>query len=249
MILVCPSCDTRYKVDDTSLGEEGRQVKCARCGNLWHAHAEQEEPIAIDTRAADIFSGVDGQSDGDSQTDNDESAVPPVADLSVSRTGPDVESIGLGKPPKSSRAGWAVLGLAIVGIVLAGYAARDQLIAVWPPAAKLYDTLGIAHGGSQIVSDLAGGGLVLEGVESKWNQSDGMITLTVSGSIVNNSKIERPVPPLVIWLASEDDRQLQSWSITLDAEMLAPGETAQFETSIDDPADEAMRVEIAVLDS
>ena len=37
MILVCPSCDTRYFADDTSIGKEGRRVRCATCGHAWHA--------------------------------------------------------------------------------------------------------------------------------------------------------------------------------------------------------------------
>lgn len=250
MILVCPSCETRYKVDDTSLGEAGRQVKCARCANVWHADNQPQEPppVKIDTRAAEIFnSSGESWSDGKGQTDmDDSSAFPPVADLSVSREEPKAEAAD--KRGKRSGAGWALLVLTIAGTVLAGYAARNQLIEAWPPAAKLYDTLGIEHDGPQIISNLAGGGLVLEDIQSTWDQSDDKMVLTVSGTIANRSNIERPVPALVIWLESEDERQLQSWSLTVETKTLAPGETAPFETSIDDPVEEAMRVEVAVMD-
>ncbi|MEP7349763.1 MAG: MJ0042-type zinc finger domain-containing protein [Sphingorhabdus sp.] len=35
MLLVCPSCRTRYVVPDTAIGADGRQVRCANCKHSW----------------------------------------------------------------------------------------------------------------------------------------------------------------------------------------------------------------------
>lgn len=40
MILVCPNCSSRFKVKPEALGDAGRTVRCAKCGNKWHAGRE-----------------------------------------------------------------------------------------------------------------------------------------------------------------------------------------------------------------
>ncbi|MBA5778590.1 zinc-ribbon domain-containing protein [Stappia sp. F7233] len=41
MKITCPSCSTSYDVRADALGPSGRSVKCTRCGNRWHAVAEE----------------------------------------------------------------------------------------------------------------------------------------------------------------------------------------------------------------
>ena len=42
MILVCPSCDAKFKVPDNAIPPEGRKVRCANCGHAWHATKANE---------------------------------------------------------------------------------------------------------------------------------------------------------------------------------------------------------------
>ncbi|MGE0753007.1 MAG: MJ0042-type zinc finger domain-containing protein [Variibacter sp.] len=39
MLIVCPNCATSYKVEEASLGAQGRTVRCARCRVTWFAEA------------------------------------------------------------------------------------------------------------------------------------------------------------------------------------------------------------------
>src|ERR1700748_2878602 len=36
MILTCPNCSTRYQADEAKFPPSGRQVRCAKCGHVWH---------------------------------------------------------------------------------------------------------------------------------------------------------------------------------------------------------------------
>lgn len=48
MRIVCPSCNAQYEIDISLLPEEGREVQCSACGNIWF----QEGTAARKTRLA-----------------------------------------------------------------------------------------------------------------------------------------------------------------------------------------------------
>lgn len=43
MIIACPSCHTRYRVQALSLGRAGRIVRCSGCNELWFAEPPAED--------------------------------------------------------------------------------------------------------------------------------------------------------------------------------------------------------------
>jgi predicted Zn finger-like uncharacterized protein len=57
MLIACPSCSTSYTIDPASLGEAGRNVRCARCKNTWFAGGPTAEPVAAEAETQ-AFTGV-----------------------------------------------------------------------------------------------------------------------------------------------------------------------------------------------
>ncbi len=47
MILNCPTCNTRFMVDDALIGT-GREVKCGSCAHVWHVNPNQAEDELTD---------------------------------------------------------------------------------------------------------------------------------------------------------------------------------------------------------
>ena len=50
MILTCSKCATRYHVDPSSLGVEGRTVRCAGCGHRWTAKPPADAPKVLELK-------------------------------------------------------------------------------------------------------------------------------------------------------------------------------------------------------
>lgn len=48
MIITCPACQTRYKVDPKNFGAKGRRVRCTNCKETWHQGPAEEASKAVD---------------------------------------------------------------------------------------------------------------------------------------------------------------------------------------------------------
>ncbi len=40
MDIACPTCATAYEIDDASIAEAGRKVRCAECSTVWRVHRD-----------------------------------------------------------------------------------------------------------------------------------------------------------------------------------------------------------------
>ena len=83
MKIVCPNCNTGYQVPDDYIGEDGRSVRCAKCGETWHAEqvlpeapevaAEPEEAAAAsEEQSQDDIDAMFAGADGDEEQSQDD---------------------------------------------------------------------------------------------------------------------------------------------------------------------------------
>ena len=74
MILSCPACQTRFVIDPAALGDSGRKVRCANCGDSWHQAPVEEEDEAPPPKPATAPAAPAGDPDNDdSGGDRDDS--------------------------------------------------------------------------------------------------------------------------------------------------------------------------------
>jgi predicted Zn finger-like uncharacterized protein len=110
MLLVCPSCRSRYVVPDSAIGSAGRQVRCASCRHSWF----QEGPKAV---APPLLEPVAPPSVPDTQT------LPEPAQESVPATVSDALANIDPTPDETIAPDW----------VQPGFAAMEGVPAMAPP--------------------------------------------------------------------------------------------------------------------
>lgn len=221
MIVSCPVCRTRYKVDEGALrGQSGRTVRCANCGHTWH-QAASPEPVA---------NGDEAKTDGRIEPALE---VPPrpATTLQV-----PPRQRALPEPPRR-RSRWAALRWLVIAVllalaVLAGVVvARGAVVALWPPAARLYALAGFAP-------EPPWAGLKIEKL-SPSRTPDGLV---IEGDIANNGRTTQDVPRLRVALRDASDKEVQSKIVDPPQPRLAPGAVAHFRTPFDHPDDAAKGV-------
>jgi predicted Zn finger-like uncharacterized protein len=221
MIVSCPVCRTRYRVDEGALrGQSGRTVRCTNCGHSWH-QAVSPEPAADADEAK-----TDGRIEPALE-------VPPrpATTLEVPR-----RQLALPEPPRR-RSRWVALRWLLVAVllalaVLAGVVvARGAIVAVWPPAAQLYALAGFA-------TEPPGIGLKIEKLVPT-RTPDGLL---IEGDIANSGKITQDLPRLRVALRDVAEKEVQFKIVDPPQPRLAPGAVIHFKTPFDHPDDAAKGV-------
>jgi len=145
MILVCPTCRTRYQVEDDAISRPaGRTVRCASCGHSWHYMPPPAPLVRLRERLQAASSP--------------EPAPIPRPAITVPT---------LPRHRRRSGLGWVFLILLVGAVIVGAIFGRDQVVATWPPAAEFYELVGLKP-------QPLGAGLSIANVTSTRN-ADGLI--------------------------------------------------------------------------
>ena len=139
---------------------------------------------------------------------------------------------------------WMVtLVLVVGGIAAAGYVGRDTVVEVWPPAYRLYETLGIPVT-IEPAEGPPGAGLALRLQTPSFEETDDGSIIRISGTVTNPTARERMVPPLVATLLDANNVPVDSVTFRLEVINLDPGGSTTFETVLADPHPGATQIEV-----
>jgi predicted Zn finger-like uncharacterized protein len=144
MRIVCPTCPAEYDVPD-SLVTAGRVVRCAGCGGEWmpvQVGAAEQEPVPP---------SVDDPPPIPVEPAASTAAVPHTEGSAVSDAPPPAsparDQLVVHATRQSSRVplrlAW-LASLAVLGFLgWAAYAWRAEIVAAWPPSARMYAAFGV----------------------------------------------------------------------------------------------------------
>jgi len=245
MILSCPECSTRYRVDAASIGSKGRKVRCSKCGHTWIGLPEAAEPEAAPFRPpAPVVAEEPLPPPLRAAAPEDDLSAPRPED----RRRPPPERRPKAPPARKRSGGRVVAAIAwIVVLGILGAAAggaiamKDRVIEKWPQSERIYALVGLGP-------DPIGHGLELRNVKSSEAKNGDERVLAIEGEIANTSGKVRDVPMLKGTLFDAKNAELQSWTFPAPEARLLPGEKAVFKTEVRNPKPEATRLTIVFHD-
>jgi len=231
MILTCPQCATRYQADAAKFMPAGRNVRCAKCGHMWHQEAPAaemgppEEIVAVDEPPPAPV------------------AAPPVPRPTAFAPNPVIARAPVAEPRAPSQwpmrvavgAGW--LGLVAI-VLLIGWSAltyRQQIAALWPQSASLYHAVGLKANPT---------GIDIQDVTYHRGSEAGQSVLAVTGILTNATSRELPVPQIRVALIDDDRHELYHWTFVPGVMTLRPGQSAKFVTRLSNPPSGARHFEL-----
>lgn len=236
MILNCPACKTRYLVPDSAIGVSGRSVRCASCRHSWFQEGAppEMEPKSVATDQRDYSvqppeaapKSASAPTSPVSRSDHSAHAVPVPASPPpfISQ-----ESSFAHEPPFKPRRNpaklWTIAAIAFAALIsIAGGALYAFGVPNW---FENYQLASIDE--SKLLIELSA-------KQDRRTLPDGTEYFAASGTIINPTDSDQPIPPLLVILRDASGRIVYSWRMKAPARSLAPGAKINFnEAKLDVP--------------
>ncbi len=266
MDIVCPDCAAVYEIDDASLTESGRKVRCAACSTVWRVFPSRFDPVtgtyltpspatplpeqnAQQEMAALPVQEAASQDAASQDTVPADSPEPAAMTVEASTGSPDATA-----PPR--RAKWA--REAPTGN--RGNKLKGRFL-TWPTGA-IAATLLIAAAGlhqrAQVVKYLpqtAGlyaaiglpvnlRGVTFSNIGSRLIDDNGVIVLVIDGDLANATDQNVRLPRLRFAVLGKDRQEIYAWSAQADQASLKPGEKINFRRRLAAPPTDGQDVSV-----
>ncbi len=226
MIVTCPSCEAKYRVEAAALEARRGRVKCASCAHVWTVEDDAltlSEPVAAPEPET---APAPEPEPAPSLQEKPHAAIRARAD--ARRRTARLAAEG---------AGWA--GVAACLLVLAGAAVifRVDVVEVWPRTAGAYAAVGL---------EVNPHGVEIGGLSAQVDTRDGAAALIVAGEIRNITRQPLVMPMLDAVAYGDAGEELARWPVFLDAGGLESEAVLAFETQLPEPPEAAVRIEVIV---
>jgi predicted Zn finger-like uncharacterized protein len=255
MIIACPSCATRFKIDAARIPEKGAKLRCAKCAHVW-LHVPEKAPEAEASPPA--FGGFAAPAQAPARSeDREEAAAPPApepAPAAPPARAPQAEEpfpFPVREPaperaPFAARArepaarpytpvaeseeprptGRWVLRLAFGALALFVVAGLAAGYVLRVEIVRAFPRMAVLYGLAGIEVNVVG--IDFRNVTAASGFENGAPALMVEGEIVNTSRRRVAVPELKASIKDGSGRELSHWTFEAFADSLGPQEVSAF---------------------
>lgn len=229
MILTCPNCATRYSTDAATIAAPGRNVRCAKCGQVWF---QAPPEIEVEPEAEPEAEAMAQQYSR------------PMASAAVDTAPVGVEAHQASERTAGSRlvriGGWLVLIALVAAAIFVILQYRQTIASLWPKTASFYAAIGTP------VNVL---GLDFRDLRPGQTFEAGQPLLEVTGRIVNITDHRIPVPQVRVALVDGESREVYHWTFDSGVGTLAPGTAGGLVTRLSAPPQEAKNVTVRFVEA
>ncbi|HEV7234325.1 MAG TPA: MJ0042-type zinc finger domain-containing protein [Sphingorhabdus sp.] len=254
MLLVCPSCRTRYVVPDSAIGIDGRQVRCANCKHSWFQGGNIPPVAPAPQVAAPAFAEAAVQEAPAAAAPPSPPPPPPPppveepAQPSFARfEEPPASDEGLVEPPSARQSYFEEPPPQSHFAHEPPFKPRRNPAKMWTMAAAAFAIAVTGIGGAVWYYGVPDIGLGMVGAEPDLQivlnqnlelneRADGTPYFIASGSIVNPTGKAQNVPEMLVTLKDAGGRPVYSWKMRAKVRSLGPGDRVDFsEARLDVP--------------
>jgi predicted Zn finger-like uncharacterized protein len=231
MIVTCPSCEAKYRVDADALAARGNKVKCAACAHSWVVEDEGltlSEPVEPSFDAAPAASASAPEPEVEpapSIREKPAAAVRARAELQRQKQRKAVEG-----------AGWAGVAACVAVALVGAVIFRVNIVQTWPRTAGAYAAVGM---------DINPYGLEVGMLTASFEAGG----LRVEGVLENITRGDRPTVPLRARVLDSHGAVLDSWPVALESASLPAGGAERFYTTLEAVPEGAVRVEVIIAEA
>ena len=220
MIVSCPACATRFTLDASLLGPNGRNVRCAKCGHRWRqepaAPIEPLPPVELE-RPAEVAQMAPGLAALLSGREQPKPAPAPVMVPPKLRPARPKRKVGIWP--------WILLLGILCGLAVAAYIFQGPIARMFPAAQDIYSKFGIGESDATRVLQIG---------NLKSERRSGI--LSVRGDVFNPSEYPLKMPPLQLTALDGNDAPLgDAFMFRTRESEIAPGETITFRIPFENP--------------
>jgi predicted Zn finger-like uncharacterized protein len=237
MDIACPSCATLYEVDEATVPETGRRVRCAACGEIWRAFRAEaagadEQALAAPAKEEPAETPLDQP---DANAPGEASGPPRGATIIRSKQA---------KKPKgpsllSRLAPWPVAACLVTTALIGGALhQRARVVGYFPQTATLYAALGLPV-------NLRG--IEIANVRSRLVEDNGVSILVVDGDLKNVAGRKVDLPRLRFAVLGAKGEEIYIWSAQADRPSLGAGEALNFRRRLASPPADGKEVSVRFL--